>query len=157
MTTANMVTMQLGGEVMAIPADCLREILEPVPVTRMPTANRFSVGLVNVRGSVVPLADLKVPFAMAPSETTGDTRFLVLDVRVRGEDITVAIVADKVHDVVEMDPATHEDIPGVGMKWPPEYVRGIGKWQGEFVILPDLETVFSQAIARSAQAGMSEE
>jgi purine-binding chemotaxis protein CheW len=157
MTSANMVTMQLGGTVMAIPADCLREILEPVPVTRMPTANRFSVGLVNVRGSVVPLADLKVPFAMAPTEATDDTRFLVLDVRVRGEAITVAIVADKVHDVVEIDSETQEDIPGVGMKWPPEYVRGIGKWQGEFVILPDLETVFSQAIGRSAPAGMSEE
>lgn len=157
MTKVNMVTLQLGGQVMAVPAQGLREILEPVPVTRMPTANRFSVGLVNVRGSVVPLADLKVPFAMQPTPPTDDTRFLVLDVHVRGEEMTVAVVADKVHDVIEMETTAQEDIPAVGMKWPPEYVRGIGKWQGEFVILPDLETVFTHAIARSAVAGMSEE
>ncbi len=156
-TICNMVTMRLGGEVMAIPADGLREILEPVPVTRVPTAHGFSAGMVNVRGSVVPLADLKVAFGMEPTEPTADTRFLVLDVRVKGEDITVGIIADKVHDVVEMDQATLEEIPGVGLKWPPEFIRGIGKWQGEFVLLPDLETVFSQAIARGASAGSVEE
>ncbi len=156
-TKCNMVTMRLSGEVMAIPADCLREILEPVPVTRVPTADRFSAGMVNVRGSVVPLADLKVAFGMEPTAPSEDTRFLVLDVRVKGEDITVGIIADKVHDVVEMDRASLEDIPDVGMKWPPEFISGIGKWQDEFVLLPDLEKVFSQAIARDASAGWVDE
>ncbi|MCF3932955.1 chemotaxis protein CheW [Acuticoccus sp. M5D2P5] len=148
----NVVTMRLGGEIMAIPTDCLREILEPVPVTRVPRAGAFSNSLINVRGAVVPLADLRVAFAMGIEPATMDTRMVVLDVPIGGESITVAIIADKVHDVSHFDPAGIEDLPAVGHAWPPDFIRGIGKWQNDFVILPDLETVFSQAVQNHAPA-----
>lgn len=148
----NVVTMRLGGEVMAIPTDCLREILEPVPVTRVPRAGAFSNGLINVRGAVVPLADLRVAFGMGLCAATEDTRMVVLDVPVAGETVTVAIIADKVHDVSRFDPAGIEELPDVGHGWPAEFVRGIGKWQDDFVLLPDLETVFSQAVNAHAPA-----
>lgn len=150
--TTNVVMMRLGGEVMAIPTDCLREILEPVPVTRVPRAGAFSSGLINVRGSVVPLADLRVAFGMPVADASEDTRMVVLDVPVAGETITVAIIADKVHDVSEFDPAGLEELPAVGHGWPPDFIRGIGKWQDDFVLLPDLETVFSQAVQTHAPA-----
>ena len=153
----NVVTMRLGGEVMAIPTDCLREILEPVPVTRVPRAGAFSGGLINVRGAVVPLADLRVAFGMDVAPATEDTRMVVLDVPVAGETVTVAIIADKVHDVSKFDPAAIEELPAVGHGWPQDYVRGIGKWQDDFVLLPDLATVFSQAVqAHASAAGLTE-
>ncbi|EEW24141.1 chemotaxis protein CheW [Rhodobacter ferrooxidans] len=153
----NVVTLRLGGETMALPADCLREILEPVAVTRVPRAGAFVGGLINVRGAVVPLADLRVAFGMALTEATPDTRMLVLEVPVAGETVVVAILADKVHDVTAFDPATLEPIPAVGTRWPPEFVRGIGKWQDGFVILPDLERIFSQGAAQGAATGLVEE
>ncbi len=154
----NVVMMRLGGEMIAISTDALREILEPVPVTRVPRAGAFSSGLINVRGAVVPLADLRVAFGMPQEPVTEDTRMVVLDVPVAGEIVTVAVIADKVHDVTEFDPATIEDLPHVGHGWPPEFVRGVGKWQDGFVLMPDLEPVFSQAIANHApETALSDE
>lgn len=148
--TLDVVTLRLGNERMAIPTELLREILEPVPVTRVPTAGRFARGLVNVRGSVVPLADLRVPFGMPPAEETQDTRFLVLDVAAGDGLMTVAITADKVESVTLLDTADIAPIPKVGTLWPPEYTRGIGKMGGDFVLLPDLHRIFQDF---SAQAG----
>lgn len=138
----DVVTLQLGGQCMAIPTELLREILEPVPVTRVPTADRFAQGLVNVRGSVVPLADLRVPFGMPAAELTEDTRFLVLDVTVGDGPMTVAITADKVDSVTLLDTSDISAIPEVGTLWPPEYARGIGRMGDDFVLLPDLHRIF---------------
>lgn len=138
----DVVTLRLGGERMAIPTELLREILEPVPVTRVPTADRFARGLVNVRGSVVPLADLHVPFGMPAAETTRDTRFLVLEVTLGDGPMTVAVTADKVDSVTLLDPDDITPIPEVGTLWPPEYARGIARLGGEFVLLPDLHRIF---------------
>ncbi|WP_248633523.1 chemotaxis protein CheW [Cereibacter changlensis] len=99
---------------MAIPAECLREILEPVPVTRVPQAGSFIGGLINVRGVVVPLADLRVTFGMTLTEATPDTRMLVLELPIAGDEVVVAILADKVHDVTGLDTSTLEPIPPRG-------------------------------------------
>lgn len=149
----DVVTLRMGGEMMALPASIVRKILEPVPISRVPLADDFSGGLINVRGTIVPLADLKVAFGMSTTAETQDTRFLVLDIKVENEEITAGVVADKVHDVIAIDEALIENIPSMGMAWAPELVRGVVKWQGAFMFLPNLETVFSQAIARCASAG----
>jgi purine-binding chemotaxis protein CheW len=138
----DVVTFRLGGERIAIPAELLREILEPVRVTRVPTAHRFAEGLVNVRGSVVPLTDLRVPFCMARGEGTSETRFLVLDLTIGDAALTVAISADKVETVTHLDPGQIGPIPEVGTLWPPEYVRGICRMNDDFVLLPDLHRIF---------------
>ena len=138
----DVVTLRLGGERIAIPATLLREIVEPVPVTRVPTANPFSKGLVNVRGSVVPLTDLRVPFRMPAAEMTADTRFIVLDLTVDDAPLTVAITADKVETVSPLDPGQIDPIPEVGTLWPPDFVRGICKLDQDFVLLPDLHRIF---------------
>lgn len=153
----NVVTMRLGEELTAIPTSCLREILEPVPVTRVPNADGFAPGLINVRGVVVPLADLRVSLGIARTEATEDTRMLVLDVPVKDESITVAVIANKVHDVMTLDVEGMETIPNIGMRWPPEFVKGISKWQEEFVLMPDLEAIFSQMFAKGATAGNGDE
>jgi purine-binding chemotaxis protein CheW len=138
----DVVTLRMGGERIAIPAVLLREIMEPIRVTRVPTANLFSEGLVNVRGSVVPLTDLRVPFCMPAAETTPDTRFIVLGLTIADAPMTVAISADKVETVTPLDPDQIGPIPEVGTLWPPDYVRGICKLGDDFVLLPDLHRIF---------------
>ncbi len=138
----DVVTLHLGGERLAIATEVLREILEPVPVTRVPTADSFASGLINVRGSVVPLADLRVPFGMPPAKTTADTRFIVLDVTQGDAPMIVAITADKVESVTLLSTTDITPIPEVGTVWPPEYALGMGKMGDDFVLLPDLPRIF---------------
>lgn len=138
----DVVTFRLGGERIALPAELMREILEPVPVTRVPTADRFAAGLVNVRGSVIPLTDLRVPFCMARVDDTSETRFIVLDLMIGDAALTVAISADRVEKVTQLDPDQLGPIPEVGTLWPPEYVRGIFRLNDDFVLLPDLHRIF---------------
>ena len=144
----DVVTFRLGGERIAVPAELLREILEPVPVTRVPTAPRFAEGLVNVRGSVVPLTDLRVPFCMDRAEPTDETRFLVLDLLIGDAPLTVAISADRVETVTRLDRGQIGPIPEVGTLWPPDYVRGICRMDDDFVFLPDLHRIFQDFTAQ---------
>jgi purine-binding chemotaxis protein CheW len=147
----DVVTLQLGGEILAIRATVLREVLEPVAITRVPQAPEFVQGLINVRGAVVPLADLRVTFGMPRRPLGPDGRILVLDLPLAGRTSVVGILADSVHEVTRIDAGTLEDVPPVGTRWPPQFVEAIGKWGGGFVMLPDLPAIFSAFLA--AQSG----
>ncbi len=133
----------LAGEVFAIDARLVREILDPVPVTKVPGARRFVSSVLNVRGKVIPLADLRQRFGMPPAAETGDTRFVVIETDIDGEPTTVGIIADKVHEVTELDHATLQPAPLVGMRWQPEFVKAIGKWNEDFIVVPNLDRIFN--------------
>lgn len=140
--TTQALVYGLGGERFAIPADVVREILDPIPVTRVPSARAFVGALINVRGKVVPLADLRLKFGMAPSDDTIDTRFIVVEVNLFGESTMVGIRADKVHEVTEIEPASLEEVPAIGLKWRPEYVSAIARVGARFVIIPNMGNLF---------------
>ncbi|HVX82621.1 MAG: chemotaxis protein CheW [Devosia sp.] len=144
------LTLRLGDEVFAIEAESVREILDLVPITEVPNAPAFVGGLINVRGRVVPLADLRVVFGMKQPEPDQDTRIVVLETEIEGEPTVVGIVADKVHEVTDIEAASVEAAPRVGMRWRPEFVAGIGKRNGDFIIIPDLARVFEIEGRRSA-------
>lgn len=140
--TMQALTLGLQDEVFAIEATSVREILDLVPVTEVPNARPFVGGLINVRGRVVPLADLRVMFGMDLSPPGPDTRIVVIEIDLDGEATVAAILADRVHDVADIETASIEEAPKVGMRWQPEYVRGIAKRGEEFIIIPDMERIF---------------
>ncbi|SOC23855.1 chemotaxis protein CheW, partial [Rhodobacter maris] len=127
------LTVGLQGEVFALPAETVSEILDMVPITEVPNARAFVWGVINVRGKVVPLADLRVMFGMAQTAPDADTRIVVTEIELDGEPTLVGIIADKVHDVTEIAEASVEGAPKVGMRWPAEFVRGIGKHGEDFI------------------------
>ena len=141
-TSMRALTLRLEDELFAIEAGSVREILDLVPVTEVPNASPFAAGLINVRGRVVPLADLKVAFGMHRAAQDQDTRIVVIETEIEGEPTVVGILADKVYDVTDIEGAAIEDAPRVGMRWRPDYVRGIGKRQNQFIIIPDLQRIF---------------
>lgn len=143
----DVVTLRLGAEMLAIRAQVLREVLEPVAITRVPLAQDFVAGLLNVRGAVVPLADLRVPFGMPRRALGPEGRILVLDLILQDRPAVVGILADAVHEVTRIDRATLEAVPTVGTRWPPRFVEAIGKWGGGFVMLPDLPAIFFAFLA----------
>jgi purine-binding chemotaxis protein CheW len=143
------LTIRLQDEVFAVEAESVREILDIVPITEVPSSSPFVGGLINVRGRVVPLADLRVMFGMDRPPPDEDTRIVVMEIAVDGEPTIAGILADKVHDVTDIEAASIEEAPRVGMRWRPEFVRGIGKRNGNFIIIPDMGRIFETQGGRS--------
>ena len=141
--TARILTVRLGGEVFALPAGMVREILDVGRVTPVPTAPAFVCNLINVRGRVVPLADLRLRFGMPAAEPTMDTRIVVLEVGLEGQPTTVAVLADKVYEVTQLDEVVSTDVPRIGSRWRPEFMAAIGRRNGQFVMVLDVDKVFA--------------
>jgi purine-binding chemotaxis protein CheW len=118
----------------------------------VPGAPAFANGLVNVRGAIVPLADLAVAFGMQRGAMGEDTRVIVIEAEVEGEADTIGILADKVHDVAAMEGVPVEPAPPVGMRWRPDFIRAIARPRGQFVILPDLAAIFADGLAQAGRA-----
>jgi purine-binding chemotaxis protein CheW len=147
-----MVTLALGGETVAIPTAILREVIEPGAITRVPNAPGFAAGLINVRGTVVPLTDLRIPLRMPIRAADGDTRILVLDLELDGNASVVGILAEQVHAVIDLAGGAQEEVPSVGARWPRQFVRAIGRKDDRFFIIPDLNAIFSAHVAGSGAA-----
>lgn len=149
-STMNALTLRMQDEMFAIEAGSVREILDLVQITEVPNAPAFVTGLINVRGRVVPLADLRVMFDMDRPPPDKDTRIVVLETEIEGEPTVVGILADKVYDVTDIEAAAIQEAPKVGMRWRPEFVKGIGKRNGNFIVIPDLGRIFETKGGRSA-------
>lgn len=147
-----LVTMALGSQTLAIPASALREILDPLPVTRVPGAALFVPHVVNVRGSVVPLANLKIALAITEDSIDERSRILVLELPLDGEPALVAIKADAVYEVTTIETADIERIPETASNWPPDFLIGLYKGPAGFVLLPDLAAIFLAQTAHAAAA-----
>jgi purine-binding chemotaxis protein CheW len=137
------VMIGLGEEKFALEAELVREIIDPVPVTKVAGARAFVSGVINVRGNVIPLADLRVRFGMPVAAASIDTRIVVVELRIDNEPVLVGLTADKVYEVTEIVRADVQQTPRVGMHWRPEFIRFISKWHEEFVIVPNMERILN--------------
>jgi purine-binding chemotaxis protein CheW len=137
------VMIGLGDEKFALDAGLVREIIDPVPVTRVAGAKSFVPSVINVRGNVIPLADLRIRFGMPVTEDSADTRIVVLQVVLDNEPVLVGVMADKVYEVTEISQTDVQPTPRVGMHWKPEFIRFITKWREEFVIVPNMERILN--------------
>jgi purine-binding chemotaxis protein CheW len=135
------LTLSLQGEIFALDAHHVREILDPVPVTDVPGAPNSLNGLINVRGKVVPLLDLCLKLGMQPTPPTIDTRFIVVEVPVRDAPTIVGVRADRVFEMTELPRDALEDAPQIGMRVSSQFVRCIGKRAGDFLVVLDLESI----------------
>ena len=142
-SSRQVLMLGLAGEMFALDARQVREILDPIPVTRVPGAQSFVSSVLNVRGKVIPLADLRVRFGMPPASITPDSRFIVLEIDLAGEPTTIGIVADKVYEVTDLDTSTLQKAPPIGMRWQPEFIAAIAKWKDEFIIVPNMKQILN--------------
>ena len=142
-SSRQVLMLGLAGEMFALDATQVREILDPIPVTRVPGAQPYVSSVLNVRGKVIPLADLRVRFGMPPATITPDTRFIVLEIDLADEPTTIGIVADKVYEVTDLDTSTLQKAPPIGMRWRPEFIAAIAKWKDEFIIVPNMKQILN--------------
>lgn len=137
------VMIGLGEEKFALDAGQVREIIDPIPATKVAGARAFVPSVINVRGNVIPLADLRIRFGMPRTENSADTRIVVIEVDIDREPVLVGVTADKVFEVTEISRTDVQQTPRVGMHWKPEFIRFIAKWREEFVIVPNMERILN--------------
>lgn len=138
------MTFDLHGETFALEADLVREVLDLVPETDVPGAAAFVASVVNFRGRVIPLADLRLAFDLKVGPTTRDSRIVVIEFDINGEPTLIGLRADKVHEVTTIEAASTLDIPRVGLRWRPEFIRTLARRNGDLIVVPDLNAIFHQ-------------
>jgi len=140
---ANYLTFRLGPEMFALNVLQVREVLDLSPITRVPRAPAFMRGVINVRGAVVPVVDLRLKFGQTIGEDTVDTRIVVMEMTMDGETSVLGFLADAVHEVMEIESDQIEPPPRMGGRWRTDLIRGIGKHNDTFIIILDIDRVFS--------------
>ncbi|BCM84380.1 chemotaxis protein CheW [Methylobacterium indicum] len=133
----------IADEIFAIDAGLVREIIDPLPPTRVAGARPHLPSVVNVRGAIIPLADLRVRFGLPPRAASPDTRIVVVELTIDGDPVCVGLTADKVHEVTEIRFSEARPMPRVGLAIRPDFVRTLIKWNDQFVIVPDLEAILA--------------
>lgn len=137
------LTFELQGEVFALEAGIVREILDMAPQTSVPGATRFVGAIINFRGKVIPLADLRLAFGMEAKAATIDSRIVVIEINIDGMPTLVGLQTDRVNEVTTLSLKSSEPPPSVGMRWRPDYIRCLAKRSGQFVIIPNLDNIFA--------------
>ena len=141
--TRQYLTFQLGDEVFAIDVANVREILEFNSVTRVPKSPEYMRGVINLRGSVVPVFDMRLKFGMTGTERTINTCIVVVEVSYEGEDIIIGALVDSVQEVFELEADQIEPAPKIGTHLRTEFIKGMGKRDERFIIILDIDKVFS--------------
>ena len=137
------LTFSLSGGEYAIAVLRVREIIEHEEVTRVPSTPAFLRGVINLRGSVVPVVDLARKFRMPESPVTKRTCIIIVEVESENGRIVLGVLADAVNQVVEFRPEEIEPPPSFGTPIRVDFLRGLGKLNGEFVLILDTDRVLS--------------
>ena len=141
--TVQYLTFKLADEVFALDVAKVREILEYTGITKVPRTPDFMRGVINLRGSVVPVIDLRLKFGMSATEHTVNTCIVVVEVQLEDEAIILGALADSVQEVVEMEPGQIEAAPHIGTGLNTDFIRGMGKLDNRFVMILDIDKVFT--------------
>jgi len=137
------VTMGLGSEVFAIEIQAVSEILDMRPIAHVPGAPSFMVGLIDVRGRSVPVIDLRLKLGMAAVAPSEQTRILVLEAVLAGRTEVIGLLVDRVFEVTELDEVQEAEAQEVGGRWLSDYIVGIGRRNGAFVIVFAMDRLLS--------------
>jgi len=153
--TVQYLTFQLADEIFAFDVANVREILELTSITKIPHSPDFMRGVINLRGSVVPVLDLRLNFGMQCTQQTVNTCIIVIEVNLGGESLILGVLADSVQEVVEMEPDQIEPPPQLGTRLNTEFIQGMGKVGNDFVMILDVDKVFSAKELTTIQGNMA--
>jgi purine-binding chemotaxis protein CheW len=141
--TSQYLTFGVDREYFALPIERVREILDMRPISRLPHAPPYVVGLTDVRGAGMLVVDLRAKFGFPATEATNRTRIIVVDAAVEGKSLGVGLVADCVFAVSDLSGAALDPPPSIGSRWRADDVIGVGREAGNFVIVLDLDRLIA--------------
>ncbi len=129
------LTFQVGDDIFALEIDKVHEILTYTRITRVPRMPKFLKGVINLRGHIVPVVDLRHKFGMVTAELTSDTCIVITETTIQGEPVIVGILTDSVREVINLEPEQIFLPPKVGIRINPEFVKHIGKHENLMMVL----------------------
>ncbi|NBC35412.1 chemotaxis protein CheW [Novosphingobium sp. FSY-8] len=144
--TLEALTFDIGGETFALEATLVREILDPLPVTHVPGSEPLVGAVVNFRGRVIPLADLRMAFGMAHTPPGPDARIVVIEINLDDEPVLIGLSTDRVNEVTSLSRQDAEPPPELGLSWPRENVRTMVRRAGDVLLVPDLVRIFGRCL-----------
>ena len=137
------LTFKLDSEIFALDVATVREVLDFTTVTKIPRTPEFMRGVINLRGSVVPVVDLRLAFDMSATEKTVNTCIIVVEVCLEGESTIMGALADSVEEVIDLEPEQIQPPPKIGTSIKTDFIRGMGKRESQFLMILDIDRVFS--------------
>jgi len=137
------LSFKLGEEVFALDISKVREVLDFTTVTKVPQTPDYMRGVINLRGGVVPVVDLKLKFGMEETDKTVNTCIIIVEVALEGEYVVLGALADSVQEVFDLKSEDIEPAPKIGTQLNTEFLKGMGKKNEEFILLLDIDKVFT--------------
>ena len=137
------LTFILDEELFALDISKVREVLDFTTITKVPRTPDFMRGVINLRGSVVPVVDMRMKFGMTKTEKTVNTCIIIVEISLDGETAILGALADSVQEVMDLEPGQIEPAPKIGTRLKTDFIRGMGKHGEQFIIILDIDKVFS--------------
>ncbi len=137
------LTFTLGEEDFALDIATVREVLNYTTITRVPRMPQFLSGVINLRGNVVPVIDLRLKLGMSAIRKTADTCIVIVEIEVDGEMTQMGALADSVKEVIDLDPSQISPPPKLGTKLKSDFIKGMGKQDERFLIILDIDCILS--------------
>ncbi|KAF5083602.1 Chemotaxis protein CheW [anaerobic digester metagenome] len=137
------LSFKLGEEEFAAHVGKVLNILEMTKITEVPKAPEYMKGVINLRGTVLPVIDTRIKFGMSPTVYTTNTCIIVLDIEMDGESIHVGALVDSVQAVLELDENTLLPAPSIGSKYKSEFIEGVANIDDRFIMILNMDSVFS--------------
>ena len=155
--TTQFLTFTLAEEVFAVDIGRVKEVLEYTTMTKVPRTPASMCGVINLRGSVVPVMDMRLKFGMSKSERTVNTCIIIIEVTVDDSKTVLGAMADSVKEVMNLEPDQIDPPPKIGSKLRTDFIRGMGKQGDHFIIILDTDKVFSaEELERVMDIGASD-
>lgn len=143
--TTQYLTFKLEDELFGLDIGKVREVLDFPAITKIPQTPDYMRGVINLRGSVVPVVDLRSKFGMEQVENTVNTCIIIVEVQLDTETVVVGAMADAVQEVLDLEQNQIEPAPRIGTKMNTDFIKGMGKHADQFIIILDIDKVLSAA------------
>jgi len=137
------LTFLLDDETFALEISRVREVLDYTIITRVPRMPEFMQGVINLRGGVVPVVDLRIKFGMPAANVSVNTCIIIVEAAVNAEPVVLGLLADSVQEVIELDKESVSPAPRIGTKLDTGFIKGMGRQNDRFLIILDIDRVFS--------------
>ena len=141
--TTQYLTFRLEEELFALDISKVREVLDFTTITKVPQTPDYMRGVINLRGSVVPVVDLRLKFGKPIAEQTVNTCIIIVEVQLDGENVVMGAMADAVQEVLDLEPDQIEPPPRIGTKLNTDFICGMGKHADQFLIILDIDKIFT--------------
>lgn len=143
-TLNSYLSFKLGDEIFAANVSKVLNILEMTKITKVPQAPAYMQGVINLRGTVLPVIDTRIKFGLSPTEFTPSTCILVLDIEVEGESLHVGGLVDSVQEVLEIEEHQILPAPNIGNRYRSQFITGMYKLtEDDFIMLLDMDKIFN--------------